>query len=422
MHSHQDAIRVSSFDAVLFISLLVLFFIPNFLYVAFDFASLAPGLLVASSIVIVLNAKSIFSARVSLLGLICSFGFFLAMCFFSVFVFMSTGESKSLVSLVLFFVLLSALVLGWHIFEADGVAVEASVLSVVLILIFLGWLKFFWQPDFSGYASYSKSVFPFSEESHYALLLGLLASGVVVNAGYKVCFIVLINIIALALLMPSLSLLLFSCVVLFLSLLRVRLVFLFFILMFLVVVAACLLYFYIFELEYFQGRVALSDTSNLTALVFLQGWGLAISNLIGTSGFGLGFQMLGSKDTFLPDTSEEIYRITGAYFNIPDAGFLAAKLIAEFGVLGVLISLIYSFFLFRIAFSMNYNLRRFVHMSARDQSMARKFFLVGGFFWAFLVEFFFRGMGYFSPGFFIFIAAVLVVFKARPQPKRVLNS
>lgn len=408
------------FDLSLLVSLILAFFIPNFFYVAFGFASLAAGMLVSAFLIFLLNTKGFIFREIRLSRLVCFYGVFLALCSFSIFIFLTTGESKSLLSLGLVFVVIAAVSLGQRVFDAEYSVVEYSVFAVLMSLLFLGWLKFLWQPLFFGYEVLGKPVFPFSEESHYALFLGLLASGVVVNAGYKVCLFLLVNMLALSFLLPSLSLLVFSLVVCFLFFIRVRLVYLVFLLLFLLSVAIFVFYFYLSGFEYFQSRLNFSGSTNLTVMVFLQGWWLAYTNFVETSGFGLGFQRLGAEGTFLPPISEEIYRVAGGYFNIPDGGFLAAKLIAEFGVLGVCITLGYCLFLFYITLFLNRNLRKVRSMDSADRDVFRKFFLAGGILFGFSVEFFLRGIGYFSPGLFVVFSALVVLYNAKAQLRRIL--
>ncbi|MFO3722735.1 hypothetical protein [Pseudomonas sp. HLMP] len=403
----------------LVMSLLLLFVVPSFLFVFFKLSSLAPGLLLACMCILAINIRGLLGFRVSAAGIL-MFAFMFGGAFaFGAYAYLSAGESKSLISLLFFFVIAVAVLLGQSIVNYDFCIFNRALIFVLITLILLGWLKLFWQPSFLGYENYSKPVFPFSEESHYSLFLGIIACGVIVNLSVFASIFLILNMLVLAVLMPNLTLLLFSCICCFLFLLRIRLLYLWGVLIVALALLGCFLYFFLLENEYFKNRLDFSGADNLTALVFLQGWALAYSNFIGTSGFGLGFQMLGSNFTYLPEISEIIYRHAGQYFNVADAGFLAAKLIAELGVLGLLLSIFYLFLLFSVIFSMNYWLRRSSTLDSVEGVIVKNYVAVGGIVFGFLVEFFFRGLGYFSPGVFLFFVALTVYLKSRTFLRRI---
>jgi len=108
-----------------------------------------------------------------------------------------------------------------------------------------------------------------------------------------------------------------------------------------------LILFFIFLLDYspyFKSRLTLDGLDNLTTLVFLQGWSLSYLNFFETTGLGLGFQMLGESGTKYSYFTDVIFKLTGGSLNVSDGGFFAAKLIAEFGVVGVITVFLYLFF------------------------------------------------------------------------------
>jgi hypothetical protein len=163
--------------------------------------------------------------------------------------------------------------------------------------------------------------------------------------------------------------------------------------------------------EYFSSRLSFADSENLTTLVFFQGWHLAFLNMMKTSGFGLGFQMLGMPGTYLPEISETIKTLTGNMFNLKDGGFLAAKVIAEFGVLGVIASLFYFVFITKFIFQTN----KFKNIHPKNIDMKytsmNKLHLLNGLIFGFLVEYYFRGYGYFSPGLYLVFAILMSIRK-----------
>ncbi|MFV3327960.1 hypothetical protein ACNFG0_15980 [Pseudomonas sp. NY15372] len=395
------------------ISLLLLFALPNLLFVSMGFTSLAPGLLLACTAILLVNFRDLFKFRFSTNGFLMFFAMFVCAFIFGAHIYLSSGENKSLISLLFFFVIAVSVVLGNSVINVGFYAFNRTLVFVLTLLLILGWVKLFWQPDFLRYGEYSKPVFPFSEESHYSLFLGMIACGVIVNLSAIASAILIVNMLALAILMPNLTLLVFVCMCSLLLLLRVRLIYFWVVLIVVASILGFFFYFVLLDNEYFKSRLDFSGSENLTALVFLQGWALAYANFTGTFGLGLGFQMLGSSYTFLPEISEVIYRHAGQYFNVADAGFLAAKLIAELGVLGLLLSAAYLVLLVRVIFVINHWSRRSKKMRGTDCLLAKKYVAASALVFGFLVEFFFRGLGYFSPGVFLFLFAFTIYLKSK---------
>lgn len=78
---------------------------------------------------------------------------------------------------------------------------------------------------------------------------------------------------------------------------------------------------------------------NLSSLVWINGWSQAFDTMISTSGLGLGFNQMGcGQYEFTGVHTEVIRKLTGGItLNARDGSLLAAKVIAEFGFLGVII-------------------------------------------------------------------------------------
>jgi hypothetical protein len=158
------------------------------------------------------------------------------------------------------------------------------------------------------------------------------------------------------------------------------------------------------DISYYLGRLDLTtDTTNISALVFLQGWQNAILNLSQTHGVGVGFQQFGIVGS-LGDIS---YRIAdylgGLYLNLRDGGSTAAKLVGEFGVFGIALLLAYLLLALR---SVRYlRAAQSLPVTERDPRALFLHSLV----LSFLFELFMRGLGYFSPGGFLALAALLAL-------------
>ncbi|MBC7489917.1 MAG: hypothetical protein H7240_08125 [Glaciimonas sp.] len=152
------------------------------------------------------------------------------------------------------------------------------------------------------------------------------------------------------------------------------------------------------DLEYFTSRLLISSESeNLSVLVFLQGWEIAKEMLNETSYWGAGFQQFGFLN-ISNDISNKISLLNEENLNLFDGGSTASKLVGEFGIYAIAGLLIYIVFFFW-AFGQLRNAH------ANRISGGRLFFISCLF--AFVIELFIRGVGYFSPTCFLALSAVM---------------
>lgn len=254
--------------------------------------------------------------------------------------------------------------------------------SILFLLIILGWVSVL----FGGYLpnfGFEKYVFPFTEQSHYALTVGFLS----IILGYydkKLCLFILVNTLLQALIFPNLTFLIFF-VLEFLVFYYSKNKTLFYVMFIPLAMLSIFLFQFIPQekLFYFSDRVDFdSSSTNQTALVYAQGIDDAFRALKETKGYGLGFQMAGTDKP--GDYGYAIYNIAGNFLNREDGGFLASKIITEFGVLGILFICIY---LLKFSKNLSGILKVFNNKSFNFFSIAVV---------AFFVELFVRGTGYFS--------------------------
>ncbi|MCT7942953.1 hypothetical protein [Shewanella holmiensis] len=272
-----------------------------------------------------------------------------------------------------------------------------SIFILFWFLVFFAFLAI--VTDFGiGYLVYghNKSIFPFGEPSHFALFFGpffLMIIAMTESRLIKLLYIFLVT--TLALLIPSTTLLIYVLLALGLMI-RFSKSSIFVFIPLLVAAIYTLL-----TDSYFLSRLILSnDSKNLTALVYLQGLQDAYNSIESTLGLGLGFQMLGTQPASL--AGEQLkYLMGGDYLNRQDGGFLAAKIIAEFGVYGFFILVSYLVMFFK-AFT---NLKNGMFLNS-EYPLASVFSLC--FIYASFVEFFVRGVGYFSPSLFFFFVALFL--------------
>ncbi len=158
------------------------------------------------------------------------------------------------------------------------------------------------------------------------------------------------------------------------------------------------------DLNYYADRINLSaDSSNLSALVYLQGWENAFLALRDTAGLGIGFQQFGiANDT--GDATARILLITGDNFNLFDGGSTASKLVAEFGIFGM------GLVLLLIAQGIR-SLMTIKHHRLPPLQLLAHCIMTG-----FLIELLIRGGGYFSEGVFFYLTSSFLLQKLKRQP------
>ncbi|MFP7655863.1 hypothetical protein [Chryseobacterium proteolyticum] len=247
---------------------------------------------------------------------------------------------------------------------------------------------------------YNKSIFPFTEASHYALyFVGCLYYTAVRYKNYRVWL--LLFALAVSLLLKNLTLLV-SVIALAFCLFKFWMVF--------VGLAVSVLMYNFLDLSYFTGRVEniSSDSSNLSTLVFVQGWELAIDALKKSSGLGIGLQQLG-EIRLTSRASRIIYALTKTEYNITDAGLTAPKLICEFGVFAIAAL---SVFLIILAKGVLY-MRKFVPGKFSNKKLLAYCFIV-----SFFTELFVRGVGYFAGTFFLVITSLIYLYFYRDYSEK----
>lgn len=250
-----------------------------------------------------------------------------------------------------------------------------------------------------GGVPYAKGVVFFAEPSHFALafLPMLLIS---VGAARRTTQLAAITFaLALAALLENLTMVVGVLVIATLLLRGMAMV-----MMVLTLVAAAAT----LDFTYYSNRLDFtSDTNNISALVFMQGWENALLNFGETHGLGVGFQQFGIAGS-KGDITEKIAALLGGdYINLLDGGSTATKLVAEFGVFGILMIIGYLVLAARAM--------RFIRQQQRLPPKGRDW--RGLFFQSvivtYLFEIFIRGMGYFSAGGFLTLTALLALATRR---------
>jgi hypothetical protein len=158
------------------------------------------------------------------------------------------------------------------------------------------------------------------------------------------------------------------------------------------------------DLSYYADRLVLSaDSDNLSTLVYLQGWQRAWLNISETGGLGVGFQQFGFVGS-LGTVLEKIVQMNrGASLNLYDGGSTGSKLIAELGVVGVALIVLYLLLVVRGVRL----IRRAQRLPIGQRDLRRIFFY--SFIIAYASELLIRGNGYLSPSCTLVLASLIAV-------------
>lgn len=308
---------------------------------------------------------------------------------------------RNLISLFL----LSIFLLGAFNFSRVLLQLEPNVLRKIFtyffyFFIFIILLSFVTRIVDSEYA---KPIFPYSEPSHLALFFGPIIGYLIMScqSSKKRLFFVFTGII-ISLLVQNMTLLV---TIVILS------IFIYNIYVFPILILGGLGLFYFSDLEYFTSRLDFNNmeqTNNLSSLVYIKGFQLMEEGLRISNGFGIGFQQLGyvPVGTEIGDYLASI--MNGIELNTNDGGFSAVKIVAEFGIFGLV--LILSYVVYLIKQWMNFKNRSINKLSSNEALFFASIITI-------FSEFFIRGLGYFTPSMFLFVTVVFLKKDLSDQSK-----
>lgn len=284
-------------------------------------------------------------------------------------------------------------VLTMYFWRNDFVVAKDLNRAYVIVAV-VGIASLVFPVDVLSYAHFPKPVFPFSEPSHYALAYGQIAAMVFPFLSKRRRFLVIFIGFGLGALFPNLT-------ILVTALLLLALVASYRLLLAAVLFIALVFYLNINSeaafLNYITSRVGVGGERNISGLVYLQGWQSIYSALSSTGLLGIGFQNLGNEP--LTDAGISIMAMNDdSALNRSDGGFLLAKFVGEFGVIGLVVSAIYIYFVTK-AFSV------FRKLSKADFSPEVAVTMIPvTVLYISIIEVLVRGVGYFSPSILITIA------------------
>lgn len=273
---------------------------------------------------------------------------------------------------------------------------------VISIVLFCNGLISLSQIDFFG-TGLAKPSFIYLEPSHFALVVAPFVSYYCLTTTRVKGILMLLFVAGWAAYIQNMTMMLAVLIAyllstrnnLFLSLCAL-----------LLVVSTLVFFIDADKLSYFSDRLSLSGSSdNLSVLVLYQGWDNAIKTLTG-SWLGGGFQQFGIT-TLTGDVSEKLYQLLGFDINQFDGGSTAPKIVGEFGIFGLILLVVYLVALISLCRKV-----RTKSIESKKDLFASTVIITS------VLEFFVRGVGYFSPSLFMLAVSVFYLLdKTRKEKK-----
>jgi hypothetical protein len=361
-------------------TLLILILLPSFLMVSLSLSSLATGIIISSCIIILMQLTKKPEAVITK-------SYLLTFAISGLWIFANPISIENSVHAKQVLSLAAILICGFAVtslFKSRQKNLDNTIKTLFWILLAIGSTGAFDLFRPGNYQLLNRPLPPFSEASHFAIAFIPIACSFALLSSRNLRLFTCLACFTLAISLPNLTLLAGTVLISLIALsTRQAIIFL---------ATTCIIGITIFlidpgPLEYFLNRTSTSEDENISRLVYIQGWESMISALQFSNGFGIGFQNLGiepsGQATLLLDN------LTGSPLNRSDGSFLAAKLIGEFGVIGVA-AVIYA-----TTLSIRSGLLLRKHINKQDDQAS--YITPLCFTYTLLLELFVRGTGYFSP-------------------------
>lgn len=295
--------------------------------------------------------------------------------------------------ITLTFVLVCALSIATTLRTVNDEYFHQSCIIISLLLLFNAFISLS-KVDIFG-TGLAKPTFIYLEPSHFALVAAPFISYYCLTTTRVKSISVLFFVAAWAGYIQNFTMLLAALIAFVLSTRRNLAVSLLALLL-----MASLLFIFIDEdsLSYFNDRLSFSSSSNnLSVLVLYQGWENAIKTLTQLSWLGGGFQQFGIT-TLTGEAGIKIHQLLGFDINQFDGGSTAPKIIGEFGFFGLMMIAVYL-----ISIIVYFRRIRSRSIESKVDLFASTVLITS------MLEFFVRGVGYFSPSLFMLAVSVFYV-------------
>lgn len=372
--------------------------------------SLAPGLLVFSYMLLLLNIS--FGAKILKKEGVTLIIIFLVLLISALINYIFYNDIKPLFSISWVGCLLWCASFASIIQSSKIIELKRAFRDISIILVAVGWINIAFIINGNG----GDNFLFFGEASHLALATGIISMPNALIGSKKLMILLFFSFLMFGFIFPSLTFLVFAIIFAFFCFIRIIKIPSFSYILFLPIILITSLTYLINLSDYFSERLIIFESRNLSALVILQGWELAKVNFINTYGFGLGYQMLGGQSTNLPDISYYIASVKpdNSFSSISSGGFLAAKIIAELGVLGLFLITFYVLISLKFISSLGVKIHSFKSNKLYTPHPSLfKNVLAGSIMIGFAVEMFLRGTGYFSPTLLLFLAIIFFNMRNR---------
>lgn len=318
---------------------------------------------------------------------------------------------RALLSLApLMLLLTTAVILGKCLETTPGqiVDVSAKTIAGLMVLVVL-WSLFGWQPE--SIRKTWAAMFPFTEPSHFALasipfFMYVCAS---IPEQHKRFYALLGVLGVLWLMNRSLTFSVGALLIIAVSCPR----------RYLFPIGALFVVLHLPDTSYYAQRLSFIDAptatavnKNMSMLVYRQGWELLVHENLASWGWGWGFQQLGVFPPELPSSLDIGAKFQGRSLNLKDGSFVMAKLVSEFGVFGLIAALAYITAWLKAVFLLRQQARCRVQ---QDEATPRNpnTILALSLFIGYGIDFFARGIGYFTGTALLFLMACTYLFCER---------
>ena len=399
----------------LFVVLISFIFLPSFINVVAGASSMALGVFVSCLISIIISGTKLPRlASPKFIGVLI-IGLVVTHMIVYLFVELNDFSLKKLLSWIILLLMVISGYFSIKFYEKETNIKE--IINWIGICIFcFAIIGVFVKFPFLGYGKYKAAVFPFSEPSHLAINTSAIFFALALFSKGKKRALVILLVLVLGASFPSLIFIVLGLLMIGVFYVKNSISFLIIsiiiISLFILIVPSTDFF------TYFIQRLSFGKSStNLTALVYMQGWEDTIIALKESNGLGIGFQNMG----ILPpgNFGKIILRIAHTFKNRNDGGFLAAKIICEFGVIGILIIGYYLLLFYRsVLFIRKITVKKSFTIDEFKPALLFSHCIVIVFF----IEIFARGYGYFSPGGVLFIMALFIQLRYKLKCKEIVNA
>ena len=409
----------NSFPFLLFTFSLI--FLSHFIMVFFSFKSLSIPIFMVSSVISILFLDQIFKFELNYKYKFFIILFLVIIILSSAHSFLFYSDSKPIKSLLLLPIFLNSIVI-FNFFKNFTFAKILNLFKFLFIVsLILLWGDFFYDIQLFNYSQ--GNVFPFREPSHFALTFGAICVPLIVFTSLRFNLIIMFNLYFFALYFPNYTFLIFGliCFLIFLFKTNINIL-----LKFSLIIILIIPFFNFNEfinIDYFISRTPFNDLhsneQSFSLLIFKQGWEFIYLNLINSNFLGLGFQMMGSEKMHYGEIFYLIINTTKSIYghNHEDGSFIMSKLLVEFGFIGIIITIIYVSFIIKFLINLNSNLTKIKLRSKSADDDFFKVFFCELIIFSYFVNFFIRGIHYFTPQLIFVFAAVIFLISIRLKDK-----